>query len=135
MYICQLPTSKLAVFLLQISKIENILGGLLFNFSMEAVQKLRETLNSSALVMSGSEYVQRSDAMFNRADLPGNETIVIQYSSMTDKSRIFLEKINDTVFIPESWRDDNRATQLMTLLHKEGYRTDFKRIDMPTDSV
>lgn len=135
MYICQLPASKLAVFLLQISKIENILGGLLFNFSMEAVQKLRETLNSSALVMSGSEYVQRSDAMFNRADLPGNETIVIQYSSMTDKSRIFLEKINDTVFIPESWRDDNRATQLMTLLHKEGYRTDFKRIDMPTDSV
>jgi hypothetical protein len=102
---------------------------------MEAVQKLRETLNSSALVMSGSEYVQRSDAMFNRADLPGNETIVIQYSSMTDKTRIFLEKINDTVFIPESWRDDNRATQLMTLLHKEGYRTDFKRIDMPTDSV
>lgn len=79
-------------------------------------------------VMSGQEYLSRRDAFFSREDLPGEQTIIIEFNGISDTERIFLKKRGNTAVLPEAWKGDNRSTQILTILHDEGYETQFEPI-------
>lgn len=94
---------------------------------MSIVRMLRSNL-SGCQVLSGNEYLNRSDAVFEREDLPGDETIVIEFGGFSEKDRIFLQKKGETVVLPIAWRDDDRIGQIMSVLHREGYHTVFEPV-------
>lgn len=88
---------------------------------------LRSNL-SGCQVLSEDEYLNRGDAVFEREDLPGDETIVIEFGGLSEKDRIFLQKKRETVVLPIAWREDDRIGQIMSVLHREGYHTVFEPV-------
>lgn len=74
--------------------------------------------------MTGKEYIQLSDANFGRKELPGEETIVIDISSPSE--RFFIEKNNNTAIIDEGLQDTEICHQIVNILVREGYKIEFK---------
>lgn len=94
---------------------------------MGLVKMLRSQL-SGCSVLSENEYLSRQDAVFERSDLPGDETIIIEFGGFSEKDRIFLQKKQDTIVLPIAWREDDRIGHILSILHNEGYYTTFEPV-------
>lgn len=80
-------------------------------------------------VMTGDEYLAKNKSTLKETDLPGEETLVIEFIGVTSKETIFLEIRNRrTVLIPYKWRNDSITKKINKILYEENYNSEFANI-------